>query len=66
MHHDPAPERWITAAELSHLTGWDPEAIWRFARLGRVPANKVTNRWRFPYPDAVHALTGYTGTEAGA
>lgn len=49
-----SPKKYVSAAELASMTPLSENSIWRYARLGLIPAVKVGRRYMFD-PSAVFA-----------
>jgi hypothetical protein len=41
-------ERWVSTAEVSRITGFDPSTITRKAVKGEIVARRIGGRWKFP------------------
>ena len=48
------PKKYVSAAELASMTPLSENSIWRYARLGLIPAVKVGRRYMFD-PSVVFA-----------
>jgi predicted DNA-binding transcriptional regulator AlpA len=62
-----APKKFISAQELAALTPLSENAIWRYARLGLIPAVKVGRRYMFDAEKVFGVLEqGITTSEMAA